>query len=132
MQLSQPPRLEFHNSCRDGLRDGEIPRVDLAQHAACSWHWLRGMAVRAVHVGAVSRERTLRRVCRFFADCAVEDIWEFGRYGVEDGRVDAEVLGEDVPWRVCDPVVEHECCSLRGIVLLVLCIGLGFLVEGSK
>lgn len=40
----------------------------------------------------VPRQAALRRVFGCFADRAVEDVWEFGRHGVEGGWVDLLLL----------------------------------------
>ena len=111
VQLAQTARLERHKRRRNGLADGEVGRVDLVELAAVAANLLGLVLESAVDEGAVAASDgcagRLGHVAR--ADRRVDDV-RVGRGDVvEDGLVDAEVLGEDGLGGVGDPVIDVEC-----------------------
>ena len=112
MQLAQSARSERDDSRSDGSRDGEIARVDDGDVPPASRDGdarLGGRVVVDVRAGpaeAAAGSGVVRG-----RHGAVEDVGVGGGDGVEDGLVDAEVLGEDGFGGVGYPVVDHEGCA---------------------
>lgn len=68
-----------------------------------------------VHIGAVASELTLRTGDFIVADGGIENIGEgFGNF-VKDGGIYAEILGENVPWGMGNPVIDHKGGSKRDV-----------------
>lgn len=103
MQLSQTARLErHHRRCQCG-GDGEVARVDNGNGPASAGRLGHVDLRQFVHVRRVALEVALRRVNLRRGDGLVgwHDVGVRRRKRVEEGGVDAKVLGQDVLWRVC-------------------------------
>lgn len=109
MELSEATGLERHKGCRNGLADGEVGRINLPEHATSAGHILGRVLKGAVDVRAVPREGASRSVRDIpGADRPVENVRVWSGDIVEDRRVHAEVLGEDMARSVGNPIVNHE------------------------
>lgn len=108
VQLPQPLRLQRHKRSRDSFRDGERRRIHLPKRAALARHRLGLVLAGEVDVRAVAGEEVVRAGNVALADVGLQDVRVDGGQVLEDGGVDAEVLGDDVPGRVREPVVDHE------------------------
>lgn len=108
VQLAQPARLEDDEGGGDGLGDGEVARVDLAELAAAAGHGLGRVLEGVIDVRAVADQRAVGPRHVAVADGRVEDVRVALGDGVEDRLGDAEVLREDGLGGVHDPVVEVE------------------------
>lgn len=109
MQLPQRTGLESDKGGGDSLADGEVGRVNLAELAAGAGNLLGRVLKGAVDEGGVAVGIGVGEVRDVaVADGAVEDVGRGLGDVVEDGGVDAEVLGEDVLGGVGDPVVDVE------------------------
>ena len=109
MQLTKRTRLERNDRRSNSGRDGEVPGVNNrdAPAAAGDGNACRGSRVME-DVRAGAGEPAVRSAVGGGGRGGVENVWVLVGNGVEDGDVDAEVLGEDVAGGVVDPVVDHE------------------------
>lgn len=106
VQLSKPTRCQLHDGRRQGFGNGKIPRVDNGKGAAATGRG-RGLLLRQViDVRAIAFQFSVRRDNRWIADVSLVNVGVGTRHGVEDGYIDAKVLGEHRLWSVGDPVVD--------------------------
>lgn len=112
VKLTQTLGLQLHDGSSNGLGDGEVLRVDLAQGSAVSGNRLALVLVRVENVRAVALQSTLGGLLQVLADSAIQNVGELGGDLVENSRVDTKVLGQDITRGVGDPVVHHESSSI--------------------
>jgi hypothetical protein len=101
MQLPQSSGFE-RNECRSNrLADLEVGRIDLVELAAGTADLLGRMLEGAPNERLVTLEGAGFAGCDFgLTDGAVLDVGIGAGEAAEDGRVNTEVLGEDVFWGV--------------------------------
>lgn len=109
MQLTKRTGLERNDRRSNSGRDGEVPGVDNRDAPAAAGDGNARRRRRVVEdVRAGAGKSAIRSAVGGGRRGGVEDVWVLVGDGVEDGDVDAEVLGEDVAGGVVDPVVDHE------------------------
>lgn len=95
VQLAEAAGLEPDKRGGDCRGDGEVARVDDPELPSLAGDRLRGVLERVVHVRAVPDQGALGPCHVARADGRVEDVRVGRGDGVEDGLVEAKVLGED-------------------------------------
>lgn len=109
MKLAQSTRLEGDKGRGNSLADGEVGGVDAAELASGASDLLWLMLKGAVDVGGGGIHVLVREINDIaVADGPVDDIRELLWEVVEDGLVNAKVLGENVSGRVGKPVINVE------------------------
>jgi hypothetical protein len=109
MQFTKTAWLQRHNRSSNGLGDGERRRVNDAQGAAVSRHYLERVIPGVVDEGGVAGE--LSAATRDGGPIgwrALDKVGERRGYVPKDGLVEAKVLGENVLGDVGDPVIYVE------------------------
>lgn len=62
VELTQTLGLKFDDGGCDGLRDGEIRGINLAESSTMAGDGLGGMLVGVIDIGAIALQSTLRRL----------------------------------------------------------------------
>ena len=109
VQFSQSARLERDEGSSDGFGAGEVGRVDLVELASASTNLLRLVLEGSVDKGASAGSRRSDGARDGLgSNRSVDDVGVFGWNFVEDGFVDAEILGQDRLRSASHPVVKIE------------------------
>lgn len=112
VELTQTFGLKFDDCGCDGLRDGEIRGINLAESSTMAWDRLGGMLVGVIDIGAIALQSTLRRLVSIRADSAIQNVWELGGNIVKDRGIHTKVLGKDFLGSVRNPIIDHEGGSM--------------------
>ena len=112
VELAQSLGLKLHNSSSNGLGNGKVGGINLAERASLSGNGLRGMVVCVVDIRTVALQGALWFFLEVLADSAIEDVWELLGDLFENRRVNSKVLCKNVLGSVRNPVIDHEGSSI--------------------
>ena len=112
VKLSQALWVQRHDRSSNGGRDWKVARINNRKCTTATGRWWNGMLGQMVYIGAIALEFSVRASYLWRTNIALGNVRICRRDSVENGLVDAKILGKDRFRSMSDPVVDVERSSV--------------------